>query len=137
MAKKHSSTSLSLVPRDQLERQALIMRRRMRNISIASTRTRRRFITALAGAGAAYGAGFIVGRRMAQGLPTQYQGIDLELVIGAVAAVGGMALASGIGKVKGGELAGEFMESAGMGVLYYYAGSRGEAHGGRSVQAAA
>jgi hypothetical protein len=127
MAKKHSSTSLSLVPRDQLERQALIMRRRMRNASIASTRTRRRVMTALVGAGAAYGAGFIVGRRIAQGLP----------VIGGGAALGGMLMAAGIGKAKGAETAGEFLESAGMGILAYYAGSRGEAHGGRSVQAAA
>jgi hypothetical protein len=137
MKKRNAGTSLSLMPRDQLERQALLMRRRARNADMERGRVRRRLMTAAVGAGAAYATGFVVGRRMAQGLPTQYSGVDLELVVGGMGALGGILMQGAFVKTKGASAAGEFLEAGGMGVLAYYAGSRGESHGEHSIAAAA
>lgn len=137
MKKKLNASTVSLVPREDLERQALLMRRRARNADLANTRTKRRIFTALVGAGAAYGAGFVVGRRLAQGQSTQIQGVDLELVVGGSAALGGILMQSTMARAKGSAFAGEFLEAGGMGILCYYAGARGETHGERSIQAAA
>jgi hypothetical protein len=137
MKKKLNASTVSLVPRETLEKQALLMRKRARNAEMTAGKARRRIFTALVGAGAAYGAGFVVGRRVAQGQPTQYSGVDIELLIGGVAALGGIGMQSAMARTKGAAPAGEFLEAAGMGVLAYYAGARGEAHGERSIAAAA
>jgi hypothetical protein len=135
--KKLTASTVSLVPRETLEKQALLMRRRARNADLERNKVRRRLFTAFVGAGSAYATGFIVGRRLAQGLPTQYSGVDLELVVGGTAALGGILMQGSFARAKGSAFAGEFLEAGGMGVLAYYAGSRGESHGQRSAQAAA
>lgn len=134
MKRKKNASTISLVPRETLERQALAMRRRARNQEVDAKKRRRRFMTALVGAGAAFATGFVVGRRIQQGLTTKYSGVDLELVVGGATAVGGILMQ---GRTGGIAKLGEFFESGGMGILAYYAGSRGEQQGAASIQAAA
>lgn len=126
-----AQTALRQVPREHLEKMALNMRRKARNQAMDSARMKARLMTAVVGAGSAYGVGFLMGMRQSQGQPTDWGGVDMELVLGGVGALGGIFLQ---GK-SGSRTLGEYLESGGMGVLSYYAGSRGEQHGATSQAA--
>lgn len=107
------------------------MRRKARNQAMDKARMGQRFMTAVVGAGAAYGMGFMMGSRTAKGETTQISGVDMEIVFGGGSAVLGIFLQ---GKAKLRKI-GEFLESGGMGVIAYYAGSKGEDHGGTAAAA--
>ena len=127
-----AQTALRQVPREHLERMALNMRRKARNQAMDRDRMQQRLMTAVVGAGSAYGVGFLMGTRQSQGQATDWGGVDMELVLGGVATLGGIFMQ---GKAGGSRRLGEFMESGGMGILAYYAGSRGEQHGASSAAA--
>jgi len=126
-----AQTALRQVPRDHLERMAMNMRRKARNQAMDRQRMQQRLMTAFVGAGSAYGVGYMMGVRQAQGQATEWGGVDMELVIGGTTTLGGIFLQGRPGSRK----IGEFLESGGMGVLCYYAGSRGEQHGSQSQAA--
>ncbi len=126
-----NNTALRAVPREHLERMAMNMRRKARNQALDRTRMQRRLMTAVVGAGAAYGTGFLVGSRVKAGEPTDIAGVDMELVIGGGATLAGIFLQGKSATSK----VGEFLEAGGMGVIAYYAGSRGEQHGGNAAAA--
>jgi hypothetical protein len=130
--KRLPPSALSMLPRDKLEQQAMLMRKKARNADLIRSKGKRRLVALVLGAGAAYGTGFVIGRRMAQGLPVQYSGADLELIVGGVGALLGVGL-----QAKSTKMAefGEYVEAMSLGVLSYYAGSRGESHGQNSIAA--
>lgn len=125
-------TALRAVPREKLESMAMNMRRKARNAALDRQRITHRIMTGVVGAGSAFGMGYLMGSRQAAGESTDIGGVDMELVIGGVTTLGGVLL-QGKGKTA---KAGEFLEAAGMGVLAYYAGSRGEQLGGTQAAAA-
>ena len=119
------SMAIQSVPRDKLERLTLSMRKKARNAAIDKETMQRRVMTGIVGAGSAYATGFYMGRRAAKGQSTKISGVDMELAVGGLATLSGIALQGKSGTAR----FGEFLESGGMGVLAYYAGTRGEDHG--------
>ncbi len=128
-----TQTALGQVSRNKLEKLAINMRRKARNQAMDRERMQQRLYTAVVGAGAALGVGVLMGMRQEQGQSTEVSGVDLELVIGGTATLAGIVLQGRSGTMR---KAGEFLESGGMGVIAYYAGSRGEQWGAEMARAA-
>ncbi len=129
---KKNNAALELVPRGHLEKMAMNMRRKARNAAMDRQRMTRRLVTAVVGAGSAFAMGMYVGSQAKAGKPTDIGGVDVELIAGGVLAAGGILLQ---GKPRSAKF-GEFFEASGMGVLAYYAGSRGEQMGASNAIAA-
>jgi len=123
------STAIQSVPRDKLERLTLSMRKKARNAAIDKETMQRRVMTGIVGAGSAYATGFYMGRRAAKGESTKISGVDMELVLGGSATLLGIMMQGKSSSAR----AGEILESAGMGVFAYYAGTRGEEHGSEAT----
>ena len=117
--------AIQTVPRGHLEKMAMNMRKKARNADMDRQRMGRRLMTAVVGAGSAFAMGMYVGSQAKAGKPTDYGGVDVELIAGGALAAGGIVLQGRPKLAK----AGEFLEASGMGVLAYYAGSRGEQMG--------
>ncbi len=128
-----ATTAIAQIPRTQLERLALNMRRRARNQAADQERMRTRLVSLVFGAAGAGGVGYIMGGRQERGESTEWGGVDMELVIGGVGTLSGIFLQ---GRTGGLAKFGEWLEGGANGVLYYYIGSRAEAKGAEASRAA-
>ncbi len=129
-----STTSIDKLPQKQLAKMAINMRRRARNEAMNKQLMVRRILNVGVGSGAAWAMGKYMGTKQKEYLaiadevvaktkedPRQVAGVDLEIWIGGAASLGGVALQGKSATRFYGELA----ESAGLGVLCFYAGKKG------------
>ena len=121
-----TSTALRAVPRENLERMTLNLRRRARNEKLALDRFMGRVVAVGSAAAGATAMGSIVGARMRDGKSVKLWGGDMELWYGGIAAFIGAIIQSKT-KKTGPRIFGEAVEGAGVGAIAYWAGSRAEA----------
>lgn len=113
---------------------ALNMRRRARNEAMNKQIMFKRLLNIGVGGGAAWAMGGFMADKQKEYLkiaaevkagtkedPRKLMGIDTEIVVGGIASIGGVVMQGKSGTRFYGELA----ESAGLGVLCFYAGKKG------------
>lgn len=122
--------------RGELQKLALNARRRLRNAELDKARMGMRAAAVAVGAGAAGVMGYIMGglekeaaamteAELAESDPTKVIGIDIDLGVGLLLTVGGVAMAGKASTRK----VGSFLESAGTGILSAYAYTYGHSLG--------
>lgn len=122
-----TSLALKAVPRDNLERMTLNLRRRARNEKLAWDRLLGRLVgTASSMTGAAL-MGHMIGTRLRDKKPTTLgKGGDIELWYGGVSVLIGAFIQAKAKKAPF-RIFGEAVEGSGQGALAYWAGSKAEA----------
>lgn len=128
------SNAIEKLPREQLAKMAVNMRRRARNEALDRARMVQRLLAVGVGTGAAYGMGmFMAGKEKEYATnaaaieagtmedPRKLAGVDIEIVAGGGASLLGIVLQGKSGSRKIGEIA----EAAGVGVLSFWAGQKG------------
>ena len=135
--------ALDQMSRTDLTNLALRARKKLRNAELDKTRIGQRALAVAVGGGAAGLMGYVMGgleqealgmteAELAEKDPTKLVGIDLDLVVGLLATVVGVAMAGKTSTRK----AGEYVEAAGTGILSGYAYTYGHSMGMEAEEAA-
>ncbi len=135
--------ALDSMGRTDLQKLAVNARKRLRNAEMDKARMGQRALAVGIGSGAAGLMGYVMGGLNAQAEkdntvdtdedPTKLMGIDLDLVVGLVTTIAGVAMSGKSSQRK----TGEFVQAAGTGVLAGYFYTYGHSMGKEAEEEAA